>query len=202
MINKNILHHVINWTLHRTELALTWELLHPVPGGDLLQPWPKLSPQGLTEDHQTPQEIQSWGADLPHVHPLAAQTTMSLLHQWRLWTAGMENWRKLSYPNILWQTIITVMQNPLYLFYNKFHLIFMFNLMNGNWLSSFSNYSSFMILHSAYLTNLCPKYYITCRNSVSCALDIMFETGQSHYWLFACLFLHPFVKEVKIWDYE
>lgn len=175
MTNKNV-HHVINWTHHTTELALTWELLHPVPGDDLLQPWPKLSPQGLMEDHQTPQGIQSWGADLPHVHLLAAQTTMSLLHQWRLWTAGTEN--------------------------NKFHLIFTFNLMNRNWLNSFSNYSSCMILHSAYLTNLCPKYYITCWNSVSCALDIMFKTGPIHYWFFACLSLHTFVKEVKVWDYE
>ena len=128
MTNKNTLHHVITWTHHPNKLALTWELLHPVPGGDLLQPWPKLSPQGLMEDHQTPQGIQFWGADLPHVHPLAAPTTMSLLHQWRLWTAGMENWRKLSYPNILWQTIITIAQNPLHLLYNKVHLIFTFNL--------------------------------------------------------------------------
>lgn len=153
--NKNFLHHVITWTHHPNELAFTWELLHPVPGGDLLQPWPKLSPQGLMEDHQTPQGTQSWGADLPHVHPLAARTTMSLLHQWRLWTAGMENWGKLSYPNTLWQTIIAVVQNPLHLLYNKVHLIFKFNLMNRNWLNRFSNYSSFMILHSAYLTNLC-----------------------------------------------
>ena len=78
-------------------------------------------------------------------------------------------------------------------------------LMNGNWLNwlnSFSNYSSFMILHSAYLTNLCPKHHITCWNSVARDLDIQFETGQIHDWFSACLSLHSFVKEVKIWHYE
>lgn len=158
MTNKNVLHHVINWIHHPTELEFTWGLLHPVPGDDLLQPWPKLSPQASMEDHQTPQGIQSWGADLLHVHPLAARITMSLLHQWRLWTAATEKWRKLSYPNLLWQTINTVVQNSLHLFYNKkVHLIFTFNIMKGNWLNSFNNYGSFMILNSPYLTNLCPN---------------------------------------------
>jgi hypothetical protein len=95
--NREILAPVRNWTLTSScelfWLILTWELLRPIPGADLLQPWPALFPQGLKGDHQTPPGTQFWGADLPHVHPLDVQTTVSLLHQWRWWTAGITSAR-------------------------------------------------------------------------------------------------------------